>query len=367
MFKTIKVVFTDILDYKSGNSGITKQFISEHPGPYPVYSAKTIGETKVGDINSYMFDIEGLQLTTNGANAGTWLYRSKHKFSLNGDARLYYPKKEYELSLDIKYLFYALKTAFSMKDFDWNTKATISNTQNIMIDIPVLPNGEFDLQKQKEIASQFEEIERQKIALLQKTEELKKVKIIINSDDAIRYEQVPILKLFKPKGGDMKLSKTYCREKSGIYPVYSGSTNQEVFDSINEYKYNGEYLTWVIDGLAGYVMKLTGCFSITCHRGILLPTKECQNIDLLYVKYMIEPIFRKRARGRIGVNGKNEYTALKPAHIISYDDSIPIPIDDNGEYDISKQKELASKFATIEMLKENICKLITEFTSIIVS
>ena len=366
MLETVKVIFTDILDYKSGSASLTKQYISEHRGPYPVYSAKTIGETKVGEIGSYMFDVEGLQLTTNGANAGTWLYRNKHKFSLNGDARLYYPKKEYELSLDIKYLFYALKAAFSTKDFDWNTKATISNTRNIKVEIPVLPSGEFDLQKQKELARIYDDIERQKSALLQKNEELKQVKIKIDSDDTIRYENVPILKLFKPKGGDMRLSKTYCKENTGIYPVYSGSTDQEVFGNINEYKYNGEYLTWVIDGLAGYVMKLTGYFSITCHRGILLPTKDCQNIDLLYVKYMIEPIFRKRARGRIGINGKNEYTALKPSHIISYNDTIPIPIDDNGKYDISKQRELARKFSTIEILKENICNQISALTSIVV-
>lgn len=363
MLKTVRVKLSDLFSPENGNSKYTKSYCQEHPGEYIVYTGTTVGVFAKVDFCDYT--VPNLTFTTDGEKAGTIEYIADEGYCIGGHRTILKPIVD---NIDLLYSKYILQPLFyrNVKRGDVPS-LHFNNIKNLIIEVPVLSNGEFDLEKQKDLASQFEEIERQKIALLQKTEELKKVKIIIDSDDAIRYEQVPILKLFKPKGGDMKLSKTYCREKSGIYPVYSGSTNQEVFDSINEYKYNGEYLSWVIDGLAGYVMILTGCFSITCHRGILLPTKECHNIDLLYVKYMIEPIFRKRARGRIGVNGKNEYTALKPAHIISYDDSIPIPIDDNGEYDISKQKELASKFATIEMLKENICKQISELTSIIVS
>lgn len=272
MPKTINVVFTDILDYKSGNSELTKLYMSEHYGLYPVYSAKTIGETKVGEIDSYMFDLEGLQLTTNGANAGTWIYREKSKFSLNGDARLYFPKKEFQETLDVKYLFYSLQTAFKRKNFDWTTKATIRNTQNIKINIPVLPDGKFDLETQKELAKKYQDIEQQRNIILSKVENFRDIKIVIGSDNTTNYKKAQITKLFTPKGGDMKLSKPYCKEHIGMHPVFSGSTTREIFGSIDNFKYNGEYLTWVIDGLAGYVMKLNGKFSITCHRGILVPT-----------------------------------------------------------------------------------------------
>ena len=101
---------------------------------------------------------------------------------------------------------------------------------------------------------------------------------------------------------------------------------------------------------------LNGKFSITCHRGILIPKDNRDDIDLLYIKYVTEPIFRKRARGRIGINGKNEYTALKPTHIALYNDSIPIPIKRDGSFDINKQKELAGRYATIETIKNEIQK-----------
>lgn len=81
---------------------------------------------------------------------------------------------------------------------------------------------------------------------------------------------------------------------------------------------------------------------------------------------MIEPIFRKRARGRIGVNGKNEYTALKPTHIMNYNDSILIPVNENGEYDLAKQQELARKYATIQTVKEDIYNQVKSLTGIIV-
>lgn len=114
-------------------------------------------------------------------------------------------------------------------------------------------------------------------------------------------------------------------------------------------------------------MKLSGRFSITCHRGILIPTEECKNIDLSYIKYMIEPIFRKRARGRIGINGKNEYTALKPTHIKNYNDSVLIPVDENGQYDLIMQQELARKYAAIETIKEDIYSQIKSLTSVVVN
>ena len=239
--------------------------------------------------------------------------------------------------------------------------------KDVKIKIPINNDGLFDLEKQREIAKKYLDVEQKRSVLLEKIEELKKLKIVFDSDKKINYEEVPIVKLFTPKGGDMKLSKSYCKEHIGAYPVYSGSTSREVFGNIDNYKYDGDYLTWVIDGLAGYVMKLSGQFSITCHRGILIPTKECKDIDLLYVKYMIEPIFRKRVRGRIGINGKNEYTALKPSHIVNYNDSILIPVDKNGNYDLKKQQDLAMKYATIETIKENIYNEIYNLTNIVVN
>lgn len=365
MSKIKEVFFTDILEYKSGKASLTKQYMIENIGEFPVYSAKTIGETVVGKINTYMFDIEGLQLTTNGANAGTWMYREKHKYSLNGDARLYFPKEEYKDVLYIKYLYYALKNAFKKRDFDWRTKATISNIANIMIKIPVLANGKFDLEKQRELAEKYEIMEEQKQALLVKVKELKKISVILPQDDNITWSYPMITDLFYPQGGNAEHTKTWVSENQGNYPLYSGTTTGE-YAKVNKADYMGEYLTWCIDGLAGYIMYHNESFCLTCHRGVLLPTERCVNIDLRYVKYVLEPIFRRRKKGREGDLGKNEYTSLKPIAIKRMKDVIPIPVREDGTYDIDKQRELADKYEQIEEIKESLINRIIELTEIVV-
>lgn len=135
---------------------------------------------------------------------------------------------------------------------------------------------------------------------------------------------------------------------------------------VNIAEYSGEYLTWCIDGLAGYIMYHNEKFSITCHRGILLPTDKCVDIDLRYIKYVLEPIFRKRKKGREGDMGKNEYTSLKPIAIKRMTDTIPIPVSEDGKYDFQKQKELADKYEQIEEIKRSIAQKILTLSEIIV-
>ena len=110
-------------------------------------------------------------------------------------------------------------------------------------------------------------------------------------------------------------------------------------------------------------------FSITCHRGVLEPKDDVDvsNIDLKYIKYVLEPIFRKRKKGREGDLGKNEYTSLKPIAIKKMVDTIPIPVKDDGSFDLEKQKELATKYEQIEIIKKELMDKINELTSIVVS
>lgn len=42
-------------------------------------------------------------------------------------------------------------------------------------------------------------------------------------------------------------------------------------------------------------------------------------------------------------------------------------IDENGDYDLKKQQDLAMKYATIETMKENICDQIYNLTNIVVN
>lgn len=372
MSETVKKAIAEIIDFtksKTNSSKFTKTFIQEHKGTVPVYGASLIeDEVGYGYVADNLPNVRYFDdcLTWN-IDGSTGIFFRKGHFSLSEKVIPLIVFEEIADQIDVLFLKYSIMFSKEFKEFGFSNKAGKGKLGEIEINIHILPNGEYDLETQKELAKQYQDIERQKNILLGKIEELKKSKIVVDYDKSICYKEVPITKLFTPKGGDMKLSKPYCQEHSGEYPVYSGSTTREMFGSIDNFKYDGEYLTWVIDGLAGYVMRLNGKFSITCHRGILVPTDECKNIDLLYVKYILEPIFRKRARGRIGINGKNEYTALKPTHIVNYNDAISIPVDENGEYDLAKQQELAQKYATIETIKQNLQAQVKSLTNIVVN
>lgn len=365
MSQTVNKKIKSLFLFKKGTNEFNAGIINNNPGSIPVYSGATKNNGIIGYTNRIQYSGKFIRVITVGT-AGKCSVVSG-EFCLAQNNGILILKDDVE-NVDLYYISLVLNNILPQLAKGDNQKSLVwKDFQDVSFSIPVLPDGTFDLESQKKLAQKYIDINRQRNALLNKIEELKKTKIVIDSDMTIKYKAVPITKLFTPKGGDMRLSKPYCKEHSGEYPVYSGSTSREIFGSIDTYGYDSDYLTWVIDGLAGYVMKLTGRFSITCHRGILIPTKECKNIDLLYAKYMIEPIFRKRARGRIGINGKNEYTALKPTHIVNYNDSILIPVDENGNYDLKKQQDLAMKYATIETIKENIYNQIYNLTNIVVN
>lgn len=60
---------------------ISKQYLSENIGDYPVYSSQTANNGEIGTISTFDFDQEAITWTTDGANAGTVFHRLG-KFSI---------------------------------------------------------------------------------------------------------------------------------------------------------------------------------------------------------------------------------------------------------------------------------------------
>lgn len=174
-FKYIPISRIFDLSTNRNNSRLTKSYIEENKGEYPVYSANTKQNGILGYMNSFDYDIECVQITTNGY-AGTVFYRQKHKFSINADARLYIPKTK---NLDSFYLSFELQRLFNQNNFDWEYKPTIARTKNLKIKIPITSSGEFDLQKQKEIAEKYRKIEEIKNTIKLELERIENIKVDI--------------------------------------------------------------------------------------------------------------------------------------------------------------------------------------------
>ncbi|MEX5396948.1 restriction endonuclease subunit S [Streptococcus sp. ZJ93] len=364
--KTIGELFTTI----GGNSKYSLKYISEHPGDYPVYSAKTTGDMTKGYIDTYDYDVECLQITSDGAKAGTVIYRDKSKFSVGPATRIYLLKKEFQDSTSVKFLYYAIKSNPEMQNFSWTSKASLYKLLDILIDIPVDINGDFDLTIQEEIVRKFELIESRKAELADKIEQIKTVEVDILSGEIGQSVPIKLSDLFDltVSTNSSKFTKTFVKEHSGNIPVYGASSDDNpsygyVKDNAvivekesgreTPVKYFEDCLTYNIDGLAGYVFYHEGRFTLSEKvRPLVVKEKYKNFVNPIYLKRVLEPIFRANVKGRKGENGKNEYTKLNTAMI--KDLEISLPLDSTGQIDVEKQKEIVANAETIATMKEAI-------------
>ena len=121
---------------------MSKDFLKENAGEYPVYSSQTENEGKLGSINTYMYDGEYLTWTTDGANAGTVFFRSG-KFSVTNVCGVIDNTSK---DVDIKYLYYVLnREAPSYVNSGMGNPKLMSNVM-ARISLPVPP-----LEVQREI------------------------------------------------------------------------------------------------------------------------------------------------------------------------------------------------------------------------
>lgn len=85
---------------------ISKDYIRDHPGEYPVYSSQTENDGVLGRISEYTNEGECLTWTTDGANAGTIFYRNG-RFNITNVCGLLKPKCR---DINLRYLYFVLGT-----------------------------------------------------------------------------------------------------------------------------------------------------------------------------------------------------------------------------------------------------------------
>ncbi|HHZ5731433.1 TPA: restriction endonuclease subunit S [Escherichia coli] len=129
---------------------MSKGYLTENFGPYPVYSSQTANNGKIGSINTFDFDGEYISWTTDGANAGTVFYRTG-KFSITNVCGLITLKSKY--SLIYKFLFYWLTIEAKKHVYSGmgNPKLMSHQVENIPVPIPCPDNPEKSLAIQSEI------------------------------------------------------------------------------------------------------------------------------------------------------------------------------------------------------------------------
>lgn len=165
----------------------------------------------------------------------------------------------------------------------------------------------------------------------------------------VKFKLHKVVDLFEIEKGKSKYTKNFGNLNKGSFPVYSAS-NKDPLTYINSYDFDGQYLTWSTNGFAGYIRIISDKFSINGDRGLLKPKYE--NINLIYLKNILQPIFRNLAKGRKGEKGEDEFTKVYPSMIENIEILMPINLD--GEFDFDAQNLIVEKIVSIEEIKSKI-------------
>lgn len=114
---------------------MSKDYIKENAGPYPVYSSQTENNGELGHIATYDYEGEYVTWTTDGANAGSVFYRNE-KFSITNVCGLLTAKNS---TINTRFLYFALSTrAKSYVNSGMGNPKLMSNVM-AKIKVPVPP------------------------------------------------------------------------------------------------------------------------------------------------------------------------------------------------------------------------------------
>lgn len=369
MSKIVERKLEQIIDFnlsKTNNSNFTKSFIDLNKGEVPVYGASLLeNEVSYGFVAD---NLEGVKyfddcLTWN-IDGSTAIFNRKGHFSLSEKVIPLLPFEDISPLVDLEYLRFAIIFSPGFNSFDFSRKAGKGKLKNLHIMLPVNNDGSYDIEEQRRLAGIYSEIENHKQKLLNRVYEIQELLIHIDKREDIEYTNESLNKMVTHHNGDASYTKTWCQKHKGTYPIYSAN-NLEPIAYVDTFDYDGEYLTYSKNGCAGYVTVINGRFSANGDRCVLSINEDyVGKIDLLYLKYYLEPIFRSNKKGRLGAFGKNEFTKLNSTMIKNLNITVPIPLASDGSYDLEKQREIADRYKQIDEIKQGLINKITQLTSI---
>lgn len=373
--KIQKVKIGDLFDFPETNSKITKKFCNQHKGEIPVYASSKDEKSTLGFIQDNLKNIKYYEncLSWNRNGSVGYVFIRNHKFTTNEDHRTLMIKEEHKDKLDKLYLKFEIERQLFLNGFSFLNKCGVEKISSVEILLPIKNNGEFDLEKQKQIAQKYLEIQKMKEELNIFFENFEKIKV--NFSDRYKTKMVYLTDdktnksrneegIFEAEKGNAKYTKKYMHDHKGEFPVYSSQTsNLGEIGSIDSYDYEEECFTWTTDGTyVGTVFYRNGKFSITTHCGILRVKPQYKDkVNFEYLNFILNQTLPNYKLGE-GSNKRLGTERMKEVQI-------EIPIDENGEFDLDKQKEIAEKFKKIEeiktKLKDNYEKMINSKVQII--
>ncbi|EAW7617324.1 restriction endonuclease subunit S [Campylobacter upsaliensis] len=279
----------EVCELKRGRI-ISKKYLKDNVGEYPVYSSQTQNNGIFGYINSYDFNGEFVSWTTDGANAGSVFYING-KFSVTNVCGLLSKKTD---SISMRFLYFVL--SITAKDYvNWgspNPKLMSNKMAKIKIPLPPLEIQ----QKIVDILDAFTELQAELEARLKQYhyyrnkllshDELEN-RTAKSRNDSDPTPLVPYVTLGEACEILDNLRKPITKSKrtQGIYPYYGANGIQ---DYVNEYIFDGDFLLMGEDGSvinkdnSPVLNWVSGKFWVNNHAHILKEKSNTTNLRFVF-------------------------------------------------------------------------------------
>ena len=207
----------EVCELKRGRV-ISKEYLLENKGEYPVYSSQTVNHGEIGKIKTYDFEQKAITWTTDGANAGTVFYRDGC-FSITNVCGLITIKDT--LNLSYKYLYYWLSIEAKKYVYSGmgNPKLMSNQMEKILIPIPPLSVQE----RIVEILDKFTTLEAELEAELdcrKRQYEFYRNQLLTFEYEAVEWKTLGEVAEIGTGGSNRK-----DEEENGAYPFYVRSKN----------------------------------------------------------------------------------------------------------------------------------------------
>ena len=347
--------------FPNTNSKITRKFCNDNEGKIPDASSKNENE-KLGNIKN---NLEGVHyyencISWNRNGSVGYVFVRNHRFATNEDHRALLIKNKYKNSLSKKYLKYAIERKLLTSGFSYLNKCGVDKIKSVSIEIPISDKGIFDIELQKEMANQYEQVLEFKEKIQEIQQEIKNQRV--NLEEEYTYVEKSLDSIFESDRGSGYYTKKRILGNNliGDIPIYSSKTKEEgLFVKIKRQYLESEddlyyqnCLTWTTDGYAGTIFirnqsnlknekRKKFFFVITDHCGILIP--KVSGLYMPFMKRILQPKFYDRAKGY----GKKELKLNQVKNIM-----IKIPIDLEGNFDYEKQREIVKMYEVIDKTKQ---------------
>lgn len=223
---------------------ISKDYINNNLGDYPVYSSQTTNNGEIGKIKTYDFNGEYITWTTDGIYAGTCFYRNE-KFNCTNVCGTLKLKENGILSIELKYIFRILSLE-APKHVVRVANPKLMNNVMGNIQVPIPP-----LKIQKQIITECEKVDKIYETTRMKIEDYQ-AQIQKIFEDLEVVKKIGGYKLSDSNVFSLYIGKRVLQselKKVGI-PVYSANVFEPMgnIDKKLIEKFDSDYIVWGIDG-----------------------------------------------------------------------------------------------------------------------